>query len=248
MPAPDDQIYRDALEPSMNGSDRGFKRRAFLTGALSLAVSGCVANPLFKSLGESFSARRKQSRQGAFSAQDVARLPYASMGVRIGESRQALVVLAKNINDDLYWVTADQLLFVTRFGRLIRTNGLIKDLKTTRFGALDPVQTGLQRVPPGGETLVRFVDLRPAQPREKDVAATSVFHPKEEDVITILGQPRVTLRVEEHVSYWRWNWHVKNQYWVDPGTGFVWKSLQHTAPQLGVTELEMFKPAAKLRA
>lgn len=231
----------------MNDTIRDSGRRSFLVGALSLAVSGCAVNPVFKTLGDSVSAQRK-GKQGKFTAQDVARLPYASMGVRVGKSRQALVVLAKNINDDLYWSTANQLLFVTRFGRLIRTNGLIKDLKTTRFGAPDPVQTGLQHIPAEGATLVRFVDLRPAQEQEKDVTATSVFRAREEDVITILGQPHVTLRVEEHVSYWRWNWHVKNQYWVDPSSGFVWKSIQHTAPQLAATELEIFKPAAKPRA
>lgn len=220
-------------------------RRKLLFGALALTVTGCATNPLVKSVADSFAAnRRARKTKKTFSAASVEKIPYASMGVRLGGSDQALVVLAKNINDDLYWVSANQVTLVTRHGRLIRTIGLVSDLRTTRFGSPDPVQTGLQVIPQD-ENLIRFVDVRPGA---VDVAATSVFRIQGEEQIEILGQPRPTLRVEEHVSVWRWNWHVKNHYWVDPMSGFVWKSRQHIVPKLAEMELEIFKPAKLSRA
>ncbi len=216
-------------------------RRSLLLGALSLAASGCAASPALQAL------LPQGKKKKAYTFKELKALPYATMGVRVGKSAQAVVVLARRANDDLHWVSANQVEFITHRGRLIRTNGLIKDLKTTRFGSADPVQTGLHRLEDGAN-LVRFMDLRPVRDIDKDVAATSVFQPLKDEVITILDRAHVTLRVEERVSYWRWNWHVKNQYWVDPGNGFVWKSVQHIAPQIGALELEIFKPAAKPRA
>ncbi len=214
-------------------------RRGFLLAGVSLALAGCGLNPVLKAM--TGGSGRKDKR---WTAEEIRQLPYASMGARVGKSRQALVVLAKNINDSLYWVSTNQVLIVTRRGRLIRTNGLIKDLKTTRFGGADPVQTGLHRMQPANNRLIRFVDLRPGEEHERDVAATSVFRVVGEEQITILERPRLTVKVEERVSHWRWNWHVKNQYWADPATGFVWKSVQHIAPQIAALEIEIFKPAA----
>ncbi len=228
------------------GNPGGIERRAFLTGMLgaaSLALAGCASDPILTSVAEGFAANRKARKQ-AYTPEAIRKLPYATMGVRVGKSRQALVVLARNVNDDLHWVSTNKVLFVTRHGRLIRTNGLIKDVRTTRFGSSDPVQTGLQNIS-RDESLIRFMDLRPARDQDQDVPATSVFRVKEEGVITILGRPQPVLRVEEHVSVWRWNWHVNNQYWVDLADGFVWRSRQHLVPQLEELELEIFKPAKR---
>lgn len=58
----------------------------------------------------------------------------------------------------------------------------------------------------------------------------------------ILGRTRELLHVRERLS--GSGWKRDNHYWVDPATGFIWKSLQAIAPDthLEIIQLKPYAP------
>src|SRR6266576_4553616 len=57
-----------------------------------------------------------------------AAVPYATMGMELGPSAQALLVLGTITQDELDWFAGEQVFVRTRNGRVIRTAGLPYDL------------------------------------------------------------------------------------------------------------------------
>ena len=40
------------------------------------------------------------------------------------------------------------------------------------------------------------------------------------------------------------DWKFTNTYWVDPENGIIWKSRQHTHPDLPALDLDILKPSS----
>ena len=59
--------------------------------------------------------------------------------------------------------------------------------------------------------------------------------------ITILGQAITTMRVDENCDSSSLKWRFVDSYWLDPKTGFVWRSQQHISPG-EMVETEIFRP------
>ena len=66
-------------------------------------------------------------------AEQVNKIPYASAYLQVGDNPQAFVVLAfADPDNSLTWIGADKNIFVTKYGRIIKTAGLDNDLYSIR--------------------------------------------------------------------------------------------------------------------
>jgi Group 4 capsule polysaccharide lipoprotein gfcB, YjbF len=60
--------------------------------------------------------------------------------------------------------------------------------------------------------------------------------------VTILGQAIATIRVDEACETSSLNWRFVDSYWLDPKTGFAWRTRQHLAPDGETVDTEIFRP------
>lgn len=167
-------------------------------------------------------------------------MPYAALWSRIGKGPRSMLVLAEQDGEELRWLSADKAMLVTRRGRIVRTAGLTGDLSGTRFPSGDV----LGRVPPdlSGVPFERLIDLK-SQFRY-GMPVLSRFASEGPETIEILERRHDTVRVIESCHCPQLDWHFRNIWWIDPQTGFVWKSLQWVTKEMPVFEVAVLKPAA----
>ena len=164
-----------------------------------------------------------------------AAIPYATMGLEIGSSDQALLILGTTTQDELDWFAGEQVFVRTRGGRVIRTAGLPYDLG------------GLRALPVAGGTAaggaapmlysLDFPDLgvfgATAQCASRDL---------KDDTIEILGARILTRHITEHCSVQALRWNFDNEFWRDRTSGYVWRSSQHIHPKSPPLILEVLRP------
>jgi hypothetical protein len=216
-------------------------RRSGVAAALGLLAAGCAAPA---SIPGPFDALRLavQGPSGPpITREQVERLPYASLRARFGRGPSSLLVLGRYAGEELHWISADRSVIATRAGRVVRTVGFPQDLKATRGVGEDPLARGLHRLGDRAE-YVRLVDLEPGD--RFQVPVRSVLRVEGESEIEALGQTRRALHVVEEGEAPQLGWRFVNHYWADPGTGFVWESVQSTAPGQPPVRIEVLKPAA----
>jgi hypothetical protein len=73
-----------------------------------------------------------------------AAVPYATMGMELGSSAQALLILGTITRDELDWFAGEQVFVRTRNGRVIRTAGLPYDLGGLRDLSTNSTPRGSQ--------------------------------------------------------------------------------------------------------
>lgn len=164
-----------------------------------------------------------------------AAIPYASLGVRLGGSDEALFVLASKSGDGLMWLGGTNLGIVTRHGRVIRTVGFSSNLSGVHFG--QGVKPDLTQ--PSADYLYDFGEQSlygiPVKCARQNVGP---------EKIVIIGVPRDTTHVAEDCIASGMDWSFRNEFWVDPA-GYVWKSRQFVAPKLDPLTFEVLRPAAE---
>ena len=164
-------------------------------------------------------------------------IPYASLGYRIDNSPQAMLVLATDTNDDLLWTGRSRVVLVTRDGRVLRSVGLPQDRATTTFqqGATPP---GAARS--GSFRSSRIIDLPDIGAYSVTLNCTTASRGRQ--MVNILGTAMATVRVEETCQSENPRWSFTDVYWVSPDNGFVWRSQQHVHPKGGVLDIEILRP------
>jgi hypothetical protein len=172
---------------------------------------------------------------------DVDRIPYASLAVRLGRGAQTLLILGRYDGDMLDWISADREVIVTRRGRVVRTYGLPEDLKETVFLTADPVGRPSGAVAASQQCL-RTLDVDPGH--RDGIVVTSRFEKLRDETLDILGEPIATELWQERGAAPRLDWEFTNLYWVDPDTGYVWKSRQAATPTLPPLETIVYRRPA----
>ncbi|MDE2473874.1 MAG: YjbF family lipoprotein [Alphaproteobacteria bacterium] len=166
-----------------------------------------------------------------------AAIPYASMGLELGDTAQVLLVLGTETGNELDWFAGDQVFLRTRNGKVIRTVGLPYDLGGLR--QLDPV-SGMAK--PASATAVQysfdFPDLGIF-----DAIAQCTTRDAGNATVEIFGSQLPTRHTIEHCSVPDMRWNFDNEYWTDPMTGYVWRSSQHIHPDSPPVVLQVFRPA-----
>lgn len=151
------------------------------------------------------------------------------------------MILGRYEGTDLHWISADNIALVTRAGRLVKTAGLPENLRETVMLGPDPVAGTLHRLDEAA-TARRLVDLDfesrfgvPVEARLESLGYAT---------IEILERRYDTVVVREDNVAALLDWSFTNYFWVDRGSGFAWRSIQHFTPDLPPVEIEVLKPAA----
>ena len=124
---------------------------------------------------------------------------------------------------------------------MVKTAGFPANLKTTFSYNEDPVSLGTLHTIKNGYKLLRGVDIQPKD--HVGVLIDSTFRVDRPESIEILDVKFETLRIVETNVARGLDWEFENTYWADRKSGFVWKSVQHFAPQLPPAEIQILKPA-----
>lgn len=161
-------------------------------------------------------------------------IPYATIGIRLGNSAQAIATLATDDGTQRLWASGQKVMIATtRGGQIQRTVGLPNNLTWL-------VATGAAETSPAAKRTVwsaDFADLGvyAATIQCDEVAAANVQ-------ISILGNRIATRRSNVRCTAPQLNWSFQNAYWTDLQTGTVWKSIQHVHPKLDPIEIEILRP------
>lgn len=164
-------------------------------------------------------------------------LPYASILAWLEDSSKAFMVLGEiGGNGAQYYYSQTRQILVTRGPFLVQTVGLPGDLTRTRL--VDDKVPDLRRL--AGQEWVRFIDIQAAG--LFDLAVRGRWKDMGEETVTILDRPYRLSHLREQVEIAGMK-PFENHYWIDPQTGFCWKSRQHIHDRTGAVNIEVIKPA-----
>jgi len=173
---------------------------------------------------------------GTVTLKQAASVPYASMGVRVGDGPQAMVVLASSDQAGRLWTSAAHVAIQTRGGRIVRTSGFAHNLSAVSGD--DPLPA-FADADAGPRDLTRQVDFW-----DMNLFAVTLhchIESKGADPVAILGTTIKTHRIEERCESETPDWSFTNMFWMD-GSGLVWKSRQYIHPGLDPLETEILRP------
>lgn len=215
-------------------------RRLFLVGAPAMLCGAC-SNSYFSGIPAMVRPYVMKGDDLRLTRADIDRIPYASIAIRMGDGPQALLVLGRYDGDRLDWISAEHEVIVTRRGRVVTTYGLPQDVKTTIFLTADPVGEPSSTVA-AAQHCLRTLDLEPGH--RDGVVVSSQFEKIGDETVEILGERIATELWHERGSAPELDWEFVNLYWIDPNTGYVWKSRQAAAPSLPPLEIIVYRRAA----
>jgi len=161
--------------------------------------------------------------------------PHASIGVRIGDSSETMLILASNDDDRYLWTSDARIAITTENGRIIRTAGLGHDLGSFELQRQSTEQDGTVRLLWNAD----FPELG-----LYSVPVTCSGRVTGEETIEILGKAILTSRSDEScvADHDKLDWSFTNTFWRDPQSGLVWRSIQHVNPRLDSIEIETLRP------
>jgi hypothetical protein len=166
-------------------------------------------------------------------------VPYASLGVKIGDGPQAMLVLADGTGPELSWTSASHVSLITRDGRIIGSAGFEHNLSGFQSRtAGDPISPADALQGPISEKLM--VDLSDLRLYSLPVSCVASVNGTEE--ISILGTSIHTVHVQENCEAQKANWNFTNNYWIDPETHLVWRSQQTIHPRLEPITIDILRP------
>lgn len=163
-----------------------------------------------------------------------AAVPYATLGYRIGDGGQGMLVLATKEGSDELYVSHKTAIEVLN-GRIIRTSGLEHNSNAR----------GLQSTDAYFSTGPRVIRWTIDYPDEGIFSAEVECHdaPAGPEDIQLLGTTIHTIRIDEHCDSATLGWSFDNVFWIDPDSRRVWRSIQYTHPKADPLELEALRPS-----
>jgi Group 4 capsule polysaccharide lipoprotein gfcB, YjbF len=210
--------------------------------AAMLVLAGCSSSgtsdyaqyyqALRQGVGASFGRARITKAQAAA-------IPYASMGYRLNDGAEQLVVLATDANGEQLWTSGAHIVIVTRGGRIVRTVGLPHDVAAVTPSAAQELP-GILDARKGTLTYSRQEDFPDISTYGAAITCTAV--PKGPQTIVILGRGISTVRIDEDCLNPSLGWSFTDSYWIDRQTGLAWRSIQHIHPKGGKIETEILRP------
>ena len=210
--------------------------------ALSLFVGGCSStgdsdySQFYQALRQSIGAG---FGDGRVTKDQAAAIPYASLGYRVNDGSEQLLVLATDSNGEQLWTSAAHIVIATRGGRIVRTVGL-----PANVAAVTPA--GAQTIPllttalSGPVSYSKLADLPDSRIYGAALACRLMYRGKQ--TIVILGRGISTVKIDESCASSALNWSFTDSYWLDADTGLAWKSIQHISPVQGKIETTILRP------
>jgi hypothetical protein len=206
--------------------------------AIALTAAGCSSDS--GSDWSSVFSMVKGYWRGAetVSLQQASAIPFASIGVRIGDGSQVIFVLASDSSGERLWVAGQRAALTTRDGRITRSAGLGHDLTgfvpTPGLFGGGPQEWSDRHI----EWSVDYADIHSYSLQIQCTQRRTGI-----EAVVLLGKSIRTLRVDEICQAPSTGWQFTNSFWVDPDSGFVWRSIQYIRPDLDPLEIETLRPA-----
>ncbi|MFS2224083.1 YjbF family lipoprotein [Pantoea sp. B65] len=174
------------------------------------------------------------------SDEKVRTIPYASMYLRIDNGQRIFVVLGYDENGQQKWITQDQSMLVTRYGRVVKTVGLSDNLLDINNLQQDPLAKGLALA--DGDSWTRTLIWTENQQLR---SGTAVSHfTRDKDQLLDLAGKKVACRVyREEVEIAANGKSWSNTFWVDATTGQVRQTQQALGADYLPVETTILKPA-----
>ncbi|MFM2484498.1 YjbF family lipoprotein [Celerinatantimonas yamalensis] len=214
------------------------KRFQFASIGISLLISGCTSDShmAYQTIHDAFVAPPNAS----ISAQQLAQLPYAASYIQMRDASRALVILAKAKGDERMWVSHQKEAVVTRFGRIIRTDGLKPaNIKGVHFVDGDPLRHGLTSLKLQHYQAKGYIDLMPDYQYGLPFTARYVVKGMASKMIG--GHVIQLTEVDEYYELPQLGFHTVNKYWLS-SRGLVRQSEQQLSPTLPPFKMTLLKP------
>jgi hypothetical protein len=229
---------------SKNEKYTAITRRSLLSLAAAAPLAGCDTKPYGMSWGDwgDLIGTAAGLKAGpAISRQQAANIPYATIGFRLGDSSEAVLLLAEKTPDGSLWTSINRQAIVTAKGRIRETAGFHWNLNSTNFVEDDPVGTVRLTTNLSGQfnRICDFTDISRFQ-----TAIAAHFEIQGEETVTILESDLKTIRVAENCRCEALNWNFENYYWIDRDSGFVWRTVQTVHPNQEPFTVEILRPEA----
>lgn len=171
--------------------------------------------------------------------ENAAAVPYASLGVRVEDGPQQMVILAGRLGSSLLWTTPNRIALETHDGRIVRTAGFEHNLSNVEFEEPDPLIAvgGIPSRTMAADRMVSFADINKYAVR---------LHCQLQNLgsrrIVVLEARRSAILVKEHCTASDLEWEFTNRFWIDEKSGTVWQSQQYVHPEMPPIELQVFRP------
>ena len=163
---------------------------------------------------------------------------YAFIRVRFGNSRSALLILIREKNNILEWISADGIRIFTFNGKVIKTLGLPNDIEILDFR--DPY-SAIDRATQFSYT-TNFLEPILMQ-QSTEVSMSHQGNKKIESPIE--GRKKIEVNVfEEKIYISSINWHHKNKYFINSDEQ-VEKTIQYLHPFSSPLTIEFVKKFTK---
>ncbi|MEM9060937.1 MAG: YjbF family lipoprotein [Pseudomonadota bacterium] len=167
-------------------------------------------------------------------------VPFATIAVSIEDSPRTFVVPLADNGGYLIYQDAFRRGIVMRGGLITATQGLSYNLSAVKHDLDDPViaPRALSRWP---ESIFRNYQFAlSGGARDFQITVACSYRPGTPERIEIIELFFDTIRVEEVCS--NTVREFRNTYWVDPNSGFIWKSEQWIGPRQQPMTVEIIRP------
>ncbi len=226
--------------------------RHLLPALVGVALSGCSSdsNTVYEQLGpllqqELFGGaifggeETPAAEPHEMTRAELNQIPYATIGLRVGDGARAFVVPLANNEGSLVYEDPARRGIVMQGGLVTGTHGLGNDLDAVAHRVDDPVvvPTPVPDWPAEVERSYGFT-VRGLQPYE--IAVTCTYQRGVREFVDIVELRFEVVRIVETCRNPRRTF--TNTYWAAPNTGFIWKSVQWVGPRLSPLTVEIVRP------
>tara|TARA_X000000368_G_C22940740_1_gene672027 strand:- start:340 stop:1011 length:672 start_codon:yes stop_codon:yes gene_type:complete len=198
------------------------------------SLKSALQNNIASGYGEAFRTVKAAlfGAENTLITQDlVDNIPYASMMVSIGKGAPALMILETVNGEETNWISADNVFFKIKRGKIVQTSGLLNNLVRVE----SPKYSFNLRQENSFYSYYSY-----DKPKADNIKLTISRKIKSLETVYILNKEMELLLIEEELISRYLGWKIKNKYWIDD-EGFVWKSIQTISPKIPPIEILITK-------
>ena len=191
---------------------------------LAFLLNSC-ANNIYNELGSLISDMFSNKD---ISQEEINKIPYASLQMKIGRSPFSLIVLEEDLGDSLKWTSSNLIKIYTKNGKIIKFSGIDNELVSLQMDPNNPLLTGTL-TDSTDEDLTAFYTFRNPDLFDMPIKSNFKFL-SEEEIIYLEEKILVNKFIEKsYENLIRWNF--ENLYWINPVNNEVIKSIQNITPK-----------------